>query len=81
MPFVSITELEELTGLPERWLRAEVKAGRIPSVKVGDQLLFHPQSVEQAVLANADLDASNPPPSDEPEFTEGYFCGKTDPLP
>ena len=51
--FTNIRGLSQYTGLPDAWLRAEAVAGRIPCLRVGRRLLFHPESVEQALLANA----------------------------
>lgn len=37
-------------GVPESWLRAEAKAGRVPSLKVGRRLVFNPELVKRALL-------------------------------
>lgn len=51
--FVSITEASRRFGVPITWLKAEVEAGRIPSLRVGRRLLFNLESVEQALLDRA----------------------------
>ena len=40
-----------LTGLKPENLRAEVEAGKLPSVKVGDQHLYPLQAIRAALLA------------------------------
>ena len=51
--FVSVQHLAHRTGLPEAWLKARAKAGDIPAIRVGQRLMFHPETVEQKLLEQA----------------------------
>ncbi len=51
--YVSAIELAHELGLPLAWLKAEAKAGRIPSLQVGRRLLFNPEAVERVLLDRA----------------------------
>lgn len=42
-----------LTGLKPENLRAEVEAGRLPAIKVGDQYLYPLQAIRAALLERA----------------------------
>jgi hypothetical protein len=39
--------------VPAKWLREEAEDGRIPHLKAGKALLFHPDAVEQVLLERA----------------------------
>ncbi len=41
----------KLTGLKPENLRAEVEAGRLPGIKVGDQYLYPIRAIKAALLA------------------------------
>ena len=47
--FVTLNQLSHELNLPAAWLRAQAKAGRIPSLKVGRQLLFDAELVERVL--------------------------------
>lgn len=51
--YVSLSELADRTGLPLRWLRAEVNAGRLPSLKVNRRLLIPLAEAEARLAARA----------------------------
>lgn len=47
-PFLSVRLTAELTGLSLYYLRAEIKAGRIPTIKSGSKYLVNiPRLLEQ----------------------------------
>jgi hypothetical protein len=50
---VNIIGLARILRLPAKWLKAEAKAGRIPSLVAGRHLLFSPQAVHHALLERA----------------------------
>ncbi len=39
--------------VPASWLRAEAEAGRIPHLRAGARLLFHPATVEKLLFERA----------------------------
>lgn len=43
-------------GLPVRWLREEATAGRLPSLRVGDDLLFDLEAVTHTLRERARTD-------------------------
>jgi len=51
--FVTINQLSHELNLPAAWLRAEARAGRIPSLKVGRRLVFDPQLVMRVLFARS----------------------------
>lgn len=51
--FVPLRQTATQLGVPVSWLRAEAEAGRVPHLKAGRQILFHPPAVEQALLERA----------------------------
>ena len=53
--FISVIELSNELGLPLAWLKAEAKAGRIPSLKVGLRRLFDADSVRHVLAKRAKL--------------------------
>lgn len=53
--FISAIELSNELGLPLAWLKAEAKAGRIPSLKVGRRRLFDADSVRCVLAERASL--------------------------
>jgi len=48
--FVDIWELSKRLGLPDKWLKVEIKAGRLPHILIGRKQFFHFATVEQALL-------------------------------
>jgi hypothetical protein len=50
---VTLPVLAEVLGLPLKWLRREVSAGRLPTTPVGGRLLFDPQRVARVVRDRA----------------------------
>ncbi len=57
--YISATELANELGLPLAWLRAEAKAGKIPSLRVGRRLLFNPESVKRVLLNRTAKEVAN----------------------
>ena len=53
--FVSLNQLSHTLNLPAAWLRAQAKARRIPSLKVGRRLLFDPGLVARALSERAEM--------------------------
>ena len=51
--YISIVGLAGELGLPLAWLKAEAKAGRLPSLKVGRRQLFDTESVRRALADRA----------------------------
>lgn len=47
--FQSITRTAARLGLPEGWLRREVKAGRVPHLRAGRRLLLDPEQVARVL--------------------------------
>lgn len=47
--FMPAIELAAELGLPLAWLKAEAKAGRIPSLQVGRRQLFSADAVRRAL--------------------------------
>ena len=45
--YISVLELSNALGLPLAWLKAEAKAGRIPSLQVGRRHLFNAEAVRR----------------------------------
>jgi hypothetical protein len=39
--------------VPGQWLRAEAEAGRIPFLRAGKKMLFHPSTVERLLAERA----------------------------
>jgi hypothetical protein len=61
MPKIYITaiELANELSLPLAWLKAEAKAGKIPSLRAGRRLLFNPEAVERVLLERAAKEVAN----------------------
>ena len=51
--FVSLNQLSHELNLPSAWLRAEARAGRIPSLRVGRRLVFDPERVMRVLSDRA----------------------------
>lgn len=47
--YVSAIELASELGLPLTWLKAEAKAGRVPSLQVGRRQLFDADAVRRVL--------------------------------
>ncbi|WP_432797183.1 helix-turn-helix domain-containing protein [Poriferisphaera sp. WC338] len=56
--YIDVTALASLLGLPREWVSKEAKAGRIPHIQAGRRLLFHPEAVEEALLARTENGSS-----------------------
>jgi hypothetical protein len=52
-PVLPVGPMARYLRAPGRWLRAEAEAGRVPSLRSGKVLLFHPPAVEKALAARA----------------------------
>ena len=52
--YQTVIEVARALGLPVAWLKAEAKAGRIPSIRAGRRLLLDAEAVEAALLARAE---------------------------
>lgn len=50
---VDVHDLAEVLDLPPRWLQTEAKAGRIPSLNVGRELMFNVSAVRDGLLKRA----------------------------
>jgi hypothetical protein len=56
---LNVLGLARRLGLPAAWLKAEAKAGRIPSLRAGRRLLFNPEAVERVLLERAAKEVAN----------------------
>jgi hypothetical protein len=54
--YTSAMELANELGLPLAWLKAEAKAGRIPSLRVGRRQLFNVESVQRTLAERTEGD-------------------------
>lgn len=59
--FIPLAEISGRLGVPLAWLRAEAKAGRIPTVRIGRRWLGKLHDVEAALDARAKQGATNTP--------------------
>lgn len=50
---LSLAHMARALSLPQKWLKAEVEAGRLPALRAGTRLLFSRAAVEQALLERA----------------------------
>ena len=50
---VGVHMLAYLFKLPADWLEDEARAGRLPCLKIGKKLLFHPPAVKAALAERA----------------------------
>lgn len=50
---VSLPALAEALKLPERWIKAEADAGRIPHLRIGKRYRFNRKAVEAALAQRA----------------------------
>ena len=48
--FISLFDLADHLGLPVRWLKGEVAAGRLPHIRVKRRLMFNADAVERVLL-------------------------------
>jgi excisionase family DNA binding protein len=55
--FMSAELAASRLGVPAAWLRREVEAGRITSLRAGRKLLVNPAEVEKQLLMRAEQDA------------------------
>ena len=51
--FISVLQLASELGLPLAWLKAEARAGRIPSLRVGRRQLFDTDAVRNVLTERA----------------------------
>jgi excisionase family DNA binding protein len=51
--YITVHALARRLGLPVAWLRAEARAGRLPSLRTGRRLMFDAVAVEQALAERA----------------------------
>jgi hypothetical protein len=51
--FITLHTLSRRLGLPAAWIKAEAKAGRIPSLRAGRRLMFNPGAVESILIERA----------------------------
>lgn len=59
--FIPLHALSRRLGLPAAWIKAEAKAGRIPSLRAGRQLMFNPDAVERILIERAKANADGEP--------------------
>ena len=57
---LTLTELARELRLPERWLRAEADAGRIPHLRAEKKYRFNLRAVEESLAARASRMESRP---------------------
>lgn len=55
--FLSLQNTAAQLGVPAAWLRQEARAGRVPYLRAGRRLLFHPAAVEAELLDRANMHA------------------------
>jgi hypothetical protein len=55
-----IGQMARALRVPVAWLRQESEAGRIPHLKAGRQLLFHPETVRLVLAERAKGPAAHP---------------------
>ena len=48
-----VTIIARRLHLPVNWLRDEAEAGRLPHLRAGRHILFHPETVEQLLADRA----------------------------
>jgi hypothetical protein len=52
-PVLTAGPMARFLRVPVRWLIAEADAGRVPCLRSGKVLLFHPPAVERALATRA----------------------------
>ena len=57
--FITLHQLSQRLGLPAAWLKAEARAGHIPSLRAGRRWMFHLEAVEDALLQRAGAAGEN----------------------
>lgn len=57
---IRIDELARELRLQRRWLSAETKAGRIPCLKAGGDILYNPEAVQNALAERAATERVQP---------------------
>lgn len=50
---LSLRFMARALHIPAKWLKDEAEAGRVPCLRAGRTLLFHPESVEKALVRRA----------------------------
>jgi len=48
--FIPLHRMAATAGVPEEWLRAEIRAGRIPSLRIGRRILCNRELVQNELL-------------------------------
>jgi len=71
--------LARRTGLPASWLRAEVEAGRIPALRAGRRILFHPDVVNEVLLQRAAMGHEAPDQANSPQSDRGGLAPEMKP--
>jgi hypothetical protein len=51
--FLTLCQIAYRLGIPEAWLKAEAESGRIPCIRIGRRMLFHPDVVERSLMDRA----------------------------
>ena len=55
---LNLSGMARRLGVKSAWLRAEVEAGNLPSIRVGEGHLFLPDQVERVLIERARKDAT-----------------------
>jgi hypothetical protein len=50
---LSLSRMARRLGVPQRWLRDEADAGRVPSIRAGTRYLFAPAAVGRVLAERA----------------------------
>lgn len=66
---LSLEEVAKLLGVSERTIRREVKAGKLRAFRVGSQLRFRPESVDE-YMKNQEIAPGSRTPIDEDDTDE-----------
>ena len=60
--FLPIRRVAFRLGVPVKWLRDEVAAGRVPFLRVGRRVMLNVQTVERALLERAEQEQQEASP-------------------
>lgn len=50
---LTLSRMARRLRVPQRWLRAEAEAGRVPCIRAGRRFLFAPDAVERVLAERA----------------------------
>ena len=50
---LTLSHMARRLRVPAGWLREEAEAGRVPCLQAGNQILFHPETVESVLVQRA----------------------------